>query len=327
MKRFLVLMLLAAAGSALAAGPIVDTEFVAAAAERGAILWDVRHAALYRKGHLPGAVNVGDAAQVLRNPNTEDFIPTADIERILGGAGIDPAKEIVVYAGRGQPTANFALYALEYFGAKRATVYHDGLDGWVAAGRVLSFTPQVLPPVALKLSPREDVAVSTRELLAKSGVQLVDVRTAAEYRGEDIRAIRGGHIPGAVNIPYESNWVDPDTPTKLAARLARDTSGMRLKSEAELRALYAGLDPAKETVVYCQSGVRAAQTAQVLAQLGFRNVKVYDSSWLGYASTLSAPAENEVFFNVGAMNARLGGLQARIEELERAAAEARAKRP
>jgi hypothetical protein len=70
-------------------------------------------------------------------------------------------------------------------------------------------------------------------------------------------------------------------------------------------------------VVYCQSGVRAAETAAVLETLGFGKVKVYDSSWLGYAARLDAPAERETFFNVGAMNGRLASMQRKIDELER----------
>ena len=99
---------------------------------------------------------------------------------------------------------------------------------------------------------------------------------------------------------------------------------MSLKNESELRKLYAALDPAKDTIIYCQSGVRAAETATVLAQLGFTNVKVYDSSWLGYAARLSAPAVNETFFNVGAFNGRLTAMQNRIEQLERELAAAKA---
>jgi thiosulfate/3-mercaptopyruvate sulfurtransferase len=84
-----------------------------------------------------------------------------------------------------------------------------------------------------------------------------------------------------------------------------------------LKSLYAKLDPNKETVVYCQSGVRAAETAAVLETLGFNKVKVYDSSWLGYASRLDAPVNRETFFNVGAMNGRLASMQRKIDELER----------
>ena len=85
---------------ARAAG-IVDAAFVAEALKRGAIVWDARDAAAYQRGHIAGAVNVGDALRVLRNPTTEDFIETAHIEAILGGDGIDPAREIVVYSTRG----------------------------------------------------------------------------------------------------------------------------------------------------------------------------------------------------------------------------------
>ncbi len=86
-------------------------------------------------------------------------------------------------------------------------------------------------------------------------------------------------------IPYESNWKDPDTYAKLARRQVNDSSG-------------------------------AAQTAAVLDQLGFDKVKVYDSSWPGYAARLDAPADNETFFNVGAMNGRIASMGRRIEQLE-----------
>lgn len=174
----------------------------------------------------PGAVNIGDAGKVLRNANTEDYIPVGQIEKILGGAGIDPDKEIIVYARRGNPYAYFGLYTIQYFGGKQVA----------------------------------------------------------------------------------------------------DNAGMSLKSAEDLKKLYGGLDPGKETIVYCQSGVRAAETATVLAQLGFKDVKVYDSSWLGYAGVLSAPANNETFFNVGALNGRLSSMQTRIEQLERELAAAKASK-
>ena len=91
---------------------------------------------------------------------------------------------------------------------------------------------------------------------------------------------------------------------------------MALKSTADLKELYAKLDPSKETILYCQSGVRASETAAVLRDLGFTNVKVHEPSWLGYASVLSAPAEDEVFVNIGALNGRIASLQGRVKELE-----------
>jgi thiosulfate/3-mercaptopyruvate sulfurtransferase len=309
-----------------ASGLIVDAAYVQEAQKRGAIVWDTRAETDYRKGHIAGAVNVGDVGAVLRDPNSEDFIAHERIAKLLGDAGIDPEKEIVVYHGRGNPNGYFGLWTLQYFGAARPRVYHGGIDDWRARSLPLATEPARLPAVAVTLRPNPGLAVTTKEMIARlkdPGVQILDVRTPKEYSGEDIRALRGGHIPGAVNIPYEQNWVDPEAPAKLARRQVQHTLGLELKSPLELRALYAKLDPGKETIVYCQSGVRAAETATVLSELGFRRVRIYDSSWLGYGNTLGAPAANETFFNVGALNARVAGMQRRIEELERALAEQR----
>jgi thiosulfate/3-mercaptopyruvate sulfurtransferase len=309
---------------ARAAG-IVDAAFVKEAMARGAILWDVRAKQDFRKGHIPGAVSVGEASKELRDDNSEDFIPTREIEAMLGAAGIDPAREIVAYGWRGTTSPHFARWALEHFGAARTHVFHDGIEGWQEAGGQLSTEERKPVPVALSLEAKPWVAIGTRELIArKAQLQLIDARTPREFDGGDIRAIRGGHIPGAVNIPYERNWKDPETAAKLARRQVSDSNGMGLRTKEELRALYAGLDPEKETVVYCQSGVRAAQTASVLRELGFRSVRVYDSSWLGYAARLDAPVENEVFLNVGQMNQRLQALMRRVEELEKQLGETRA---
>ena len=301
------------------AAAIVDATAVKAALGRGAIVWDIRATPLYRKGHIPGAVSIGDAGNVLRNPVTEDFIETPQIEKILGNAGIDPAQEVVVYADRGNPYAYFGRFALVYFGGKNISVFHDGIEGWQEAGFTVETADAKRPAVALKLTERPDLVASTEDVVSRSkagNVQIIDARTTGEFLGNDVRAIRGGHIPGAVNIPYEQNWKDPETSSKLTRRLVSDNKGASLASSEALRSLYANLDPNKETVVYCQSGVRAAETATVLETLGFNKVKVYDSSWLGYAARLDAPAERETFFNVGAMNGRITSMQRKIDELE-----------
>jgi thiosulfate/3-mercaptopyruvate sulfurtransferase len=113
------------------AAAIIDAAFVAEALKRGAIVWDVRDTAAYQRGHIAGAINVGDALRILRNPTTEDFIETASIEAILGDGGIDPAREIVVYSTRAHVGAYFAHFAIRYFGGQNVSVYHDGIDGWM----------------------------------------------------------------------------------------------------------------------------------------------------------------------------------------------------
>ena len=311
-----------------ASAVIVDGAYVAEALKRAPIVWDVRPADAYAKSHIPGAINMGDPARVLRDENTEDFIAIGRIEKLLSDAGLDPAREIIIYGSRGTWNPYFGLYTMQYFGGRNASVYHDGIEDWTASGRATSRDATRLAPVALKLSVNPAAAVSTKEVIAKlnnRNVQIIDARTPKEFSGEDIRAIRGGHIPGALNIPYEQNWVDPDTPLKLARKQVADNAGMSLKPVEELKKLYAALDPDKETIVYCQSGVRASETAGVLQQLGFKNVKIYDSSWLGYGNTLDAPAVNVTFFNVGLLNSKMSALQSRIDQLEKALVDAKAK--
>jgi thiosulfate/3-mercaptopyruvate sulfurtransferase len=307
----------AAAGAATV---IVDGQYVADAIARNAVVWDVRAADAYAKGHIMGAISIGDAARVLRDDNTEDFIATDRVEKILGAAGLDPAREIIVYGSRGTWHPYFGLYTLQYFGGGHVRVYHEGIEDWTAAGRPVSHEPAQLVPVPLRLRINPEAAITTKEMVARLNdptMQILDVRTPQEFVGEDIRAIRGGHIPGAINIPYEQNWVDPDALGKLARKQTANNSGMSLKPVEDLKRLYSRLDPGKEVIVYCQSGARASQTAGVLQQLGFTKVKVYDSSWPGYGNTLDAPAENVTFFNVGLLNSRLSALQERINQLER----------
>lgn len=309
-------------GSAASASPasIIDAQGVQAAIDRGAIVWDIRPTRDYEAGHIPGAVSIGNLHQVLRDPNREDWIATVDVQRILGEAGIDViGRELVVYGTTSDSGAYYAMNGMRHFGAPRVSVYHGGYDDWTAGSRPVSRESTRLPKVALTLKPVEGVLIDNAAMVARvreGHTQIVDARTTGEFSGEDIRAIRGGHIPQAVNIPYEDNWVDPLTAVKLAKREVRQRDGMSLKPEAQLRSMYANLDPDKEVVVYCQSGVRASVTATVLRDLGFRDVKVYEPSWLGYAGTLSAPVDNEVFLNVGALNSRIGALQGRIGELE-----------
>jgi thiosulfate/3-mercaptopyruvate sulfurtransferase len=306
---------------------VADDAYVAEAIARNAVIWDVRPSEAYAAGHISGAVSIGDAPRVLRDDNTEDFIATDRIEKILGAAALDPNREIIVYGSRGTWMPYFGQYTIRYFGGDNVRVYHEGIEGWTAAGHAISREAPKTAPVALKLEIAPNVAATTKDVLERlhdPNVQIVDARTPQEFAGEDIRAIRGGHIPGALNIPYEQNWVDPETPAKLSRKQVTSNAGMSLKSIGDLKRMYARFDPNKETIVYCQSGARASETAGVLQELGFTKVKVYDSSWLGYGNTLDAPAENVTFFNVGLLTSRLSTLQERVNQLEKELAETKA---
>lgn len=323
MKRLLTFILLNLSAQLIyaQAGTMVNLEYVKAAQQRGAILLDVRSTKDYLQGHIPGAISIGDLGTVLRDPNREDYIDLAEINSIFNKAGIDINKEVISYGARGNPYAYFGLFTIQYFGGKQGKVFHDGIDGWIDAGLPIEKNPSTLPSVSVKLVPQPQLVVSNeemRKLYNNKSVQVIDARTVNEFKGNDIRAIRGGHIPGALSIPYEQNWKDPQTASKLAKKEVKNNAGMSLKSKEELNQLYTNLDPNKETVVYCQSGVRASETAAVLQNLGFNKVKIYDSSWLGWASHLSSPVADETYLNVGLMNARMSAMQNKINELEAA---------
>ncbi len=314
-----LLVALWAAGTAWAQ-LIVDSAYVEAGARAGALVWDARDESEYAKGHLPGAVNIGNVGDVFRDANREDPPSAAAAARIFGGAGMDIlGKEVIVYSTKGDAFAYYGARMVEYYGGKHAKVYHGGIDDWKSAGKSLEAAPTKLQPISLALTVEGRGALGNKELIERvrhGSSQILDTRTVKEYTGEDIRAIRGGHVPGAINVPYEQNWQDPATAAKLASRQVLTRDGMALKPRDELAKLYAKLDPDKETVVYCQSGVRASETAAVLRDLGFKDVKVHEPSWLGYAGVLSAPAEDEVFVNVGALNGRVSSLQSRVKDLE-----------
>ena len=303
----------------MAQGIVVDASYVETASKGGALIWDARDESDYLQGHIPGAVNIGNAGDIFRDANREDPPSAAAAARIFGSAGMDiSSREVIVYTLRGDAIAYYAARMPEYYGGKHAKVYHGGIDDWKASGRRLETTAAKLPFVALTLTEGKG-ALGNKELIEgvrKGSAQIIDTRTPKEYSGEDIRAIRGGHVPGAVNIPYEQNWQDPAAASKLVSGQVSNRDGMILKSTEDLKKLYAKLDPTKETILYCQSGVRASESAAVLRDLGFTNVKIHEPSWLGYASVLSAPAEDEVFVNIGALNGRISSLQGRVKELE-----------
>ena len=237
------------------------------------------------KGRLPGSLNAGDPAVRMRDKVTEDFVPAERVRTFLSEAGLDHGKEIIVYGNRGSWVPYFAQFALNHYGVERVRVFHGGIEDWRAAGLPLDTgTPAPTPPTDFQLRIDPTRSISTGELTSRaSQLQVIDARTPKEYRGEDIRAVVGGHIPGALNIPYEQNWADPDAPAKMAKGDASAAAGLSLKPGAELARLYASLDKGAETVVYCQSGARASETAGILRELGFSKVRVYDSSWIGYA--------------------------------------------
>ena len=235
----------------------------------------------YAAGHIPGAVHL-QVNQIRLALKESGFAmpPDYEIEERLGQLGITKETMVVLYDDQGGLNASRLFFTLEYAGHKKAALLNGGLMKWVAEGRALSKTPvQVNRTVYQVHAETRRVAPATwiAANLGKPNLALVDARSRAEFRGEDLRAKRGGHIPGAVNIEWTQN-------------LAGDKT---FKSADELSALYerAGVTKDKTVVGYCQTMHRGAVTYFTLRLLGYADVRGYDRSWNEWGNDVLLPIE------------------------------------
>lgn len=244
---------------------------------------------LYDTGHIPGAVKV-DWFTTLQDPLRRDFLSKEAFERLCSSLGIGNDTTVVFYGDKSNWFATYAFWLFRYYGHENLRIMNGGRAKWIQENRPMTKEVPNYPQtnyVARQPNPsirafREDVF---RHLEKK--MPLVDVRSPKEYSGELLHmpnypqegATRGGHIPGAVNIPWS-----------LAANEADST----FKSAEELRQLYAGagLSPDKEIIAYCRIGERSSHTWFVLTYLlGYENVRNYDGSWTEWGNLVNAPIE------------------------------------
>jgi thiosulfate/3-mercaptopyruvate sulfurtransferase len=237
----------------------------------------------YEAGHVPGAVHVywledlsaADTSVTTLLPDPEE---AADR---LGRLGITHETTVVAYSDGGNLYASRLWHVLEHYGHRRVALLDGGLEKWHAEGRPLE-TGSVSPgPTTFR--PRSSTwlggidAPEILERLKDPNLQLVDVRGPAEFSGEQARAARGGHIPGAVLWPWEENLRGDGTLCKPA--------------EIRARAEAAGLAPEQELVTYCQGGVRAAHAALALRIAGYPHVRIYDGSWADWGNNPALPID------------------------------------
>ena len=304
---------------------IVETDYVLKNKDKpGVILIDARAASAYKKGLIPGAVVLGDksARSGLRGVDGR-ILSVKALEKILGDAGVTRESEIIVYGTKGDTDHNLVFWILEYLGATKAKAYHGGFDDWTAGKHPLTNEPRKIPAAQFTAKVREDLIATTdfvRKNLQNKEIQFIDSRTVKESAGEDIRSVRGGHIAAVshVNIPYEFAWKDPEAARKLSEKKVQDRDGMALKDAAAIKDLYKTVDPKKEVVAYCQTGIRSTQTYAVLREAGYQKVRNYDDSWIIYGANPDLPAKNVTYFDFVRVNAamrRLDALEKKVEAL------------
>jgi thiosulfate/3-mercaptopyruvate sulfurtransferase len=245
---------------------------------------------LYDLGHIPGAVQI-DWQKDLNDAVRRDYLTRQDFEALMAANGIDNDTTVVFYGDKNNWWATYAFWVFQLFGHSNAKVMDGGRAKWEAEGRPLVKEVPVYPKTTYKAQERADYKIRAYrdQVLAhvQSGLPLVDVRSPAEYSGELLHmpnypqegALRGGHIPGAKNVPW--------------ARAANADGSF--KSAEELRAIYEteqGLKPDDNVVAYCRIGERSSHTWFVLTYLlGYPNVRNYDGSWTEWGNLVGVPIE------------------------------------
>jgi len=244
---------------------------------------------LYKLGHIPGAEQV-DWFTTLQHPLRRDFLTRDKFEALCSRLGISNDTTLIFYGDKSNWFACYALWLFQYYGHKKVRVMNGGRAKWEQEHRPLTKDVPTYPPTRYTAKePDKSVRAFRTDVFAQIEARqpLVDVRSPKEYSGELLHmpsypqegAMRGGHIPGAVSIPWS-----------MAVNEADNT----FKSPEQLKALYEGRDirPDKEIIAYCRIGERSSLTWFVLKYLlGYPNVRNYDGSWTEWGNLVDAPIE------------------------------------
>jgi thiosulfate/3-mercaptopyruvate sulfurtransferase len=247
--------------------------------------------AAYELGHIPGAIGWAWNTQ-LCDTVRRDILPKEQLEALLSKAGITPQTTIVLYGDNNNWFAAWAFWQLKIYGHTDVRIFNGGRRKWIADGHELSTD---VPSYAATQYRAQAPDVSLRaflpqvqDALRQHAAALVDVRSPQEFTGEILAppglpetCQRGGHIPGARNVPWGKACNEDGT----------------FKSYDELKALYAaeGVNESRPTITYCRIGERSSHTWFVLKYLlGLPNVVNYDGSWTEWGNLVGAPVERGV---------------------------------
>lgn len=252
---------------------------------------------LYEQGHVPGAVKL-DWHTDLQDDVRRDYIESEQFAQLCSERGIANDTTVILYGDKNNWWATYALWVFQLFGHDNVKIMDGGRQKWIAEGRPLSRDVPQYEPTRYNAPERNDSEIrafrdqvmalldSERKAL-QEGKALVDVRSNPEFTGEMLHMVnypqegaqRGGHIPGARNIPWATAVREDGT----------------FKSADELREIYegeAGLSQGDDVVAYCRIGERSSHTWFVLSYLlGYDNVRNYDGSWTEWGNAVRAPIE------------------------------------
>jgi thiosulfate/3-mercaptopyruvate sulfurtransferase len=242
---------------------------------------DTRTAQEFCQGHIPGAVHFD-----LFGISIIDTTPAPlkafmwMMLHLFELRGVNHEKEVVVYEENSGMRAARALWFLEYFGHLRLSLLDGGIQAWRKSGHEL--TAAASAPKAAQFKHEEKAAIlatvdDLHKSLGRNEVKILDTRSEAEYMGRNVRAARGGAIPGAVHLEWTQN-LDPEG---------------KFKPDEELKSMYRnlGVTPDKEIVAYCQGGYRSSHSYLALRLIGYPKVRNYIGSWKEWGDRLDLPIE------------------------------------
>ncbi|MCS6951980.1 MAG: sulfurtransferase [Bryobacterales bacterium] len=244
--------------------------------------------AAYNEGHIPGAIGWAWNTQ-LCDTVRRDILSKQQFEELMASSGISNDTTVILYGDNNNWFAAWAFWQMKIYGHKDVRIMNGGRKKWLAEGRELSTE---IPQPKRATYKASDPDLSLRAFLPQVQVAmkersaaLVDVRSPQEFTGEILAppglpetCQRGGHIPGARNIPWGKACNEDGT----------------FKSYEELKELYRseGIDGSKPIIAYCRIGERSSHTWFVLKYLlGFNNVSNYDGSWTEWGNLVGAPIE------------------------------------
>jgi thiosulfate/3-mercaptopyruvate sulfurtransferase len=240
----------------------------------------------YQKGHIQGAV-AWNWFSDLHHPVRRDYVDQEGLSELLSKAGVGPDTTVVFYGANNNWFAAYAYWLAKYLGYEQVKLLNGGRKKWEQESRPFTQDLPDYQPTGFKLSGRirPELRALRDEVLAKVGTAaFIDVRSPQEFTGEKLapdhlpqeQPYVGGHVPGALNIPWAQAANEDGT----------------FKSTDELRSLYAGVTSDGEVITYCRIGERSSHTWFALTQLlGLTGVKNYDGSWTEYGSLVGVPVE------------------------------------
>lgn len=246
---------------------------------------DVRDIPRYAKGHIPGAVLLQPGQLMSTRPPAMGLLPDEVImSHLLSVLGIDADTMVVAYDDEGGGWASRLLWNLEAYGHRRSALLDGGWLRWTASGGESSVVPEGRNSVNRILKPELQNVASRAYILDRlgdPGIALIDCRSEPEFIGLDVRARRGGHIPGAVNLDW-TEFMDPE-------------HQLCLRSEEDLRSMLTehGITPDKEVITYCQTNHRSALPWFALKLLGYESVRGYDGAWSDWGNAADTPIAKE----------------------------------